>query len=126
MFNSKEKYLPSVVEMQQIGVARTNVLLKLASLNYGTARGSPPLEECNLVPGLDVKSGSWDERAFFLERSEIEYGYGKVFAGKHHESKITLDVNFWTKMALNYTPVTLTIRQYKTDDDSVTMSILGK
>lgn len=112
--------------MQQIGVARTNVLLKLASLNYGTARGAPPLEECNLVPGLNVKSGSWDERVFFLEGADEDYGYGKVFAGRHHDNKITLDVNLWTKIALSYTPITLSVRQFKTDEDSVKLSILGK
>ena len=112
--------------MQQIGVARTNALLKLASLNYGTQPGAPPLEECNLVPALNVKSGLWDDSAFFLEKSEIEFGYGKILAGRHQNNKITLDVNAWTRIALNYTPITLSIRQFKTGEDATCMTLLGK
>ena len=112
--------------MQQLGVARTNALLKLASLNYGTQSGAPPLEECNLVPALNVKSGVWDDTVYFLEKSALEFGYGKVFAGKQQDSRITLDVNMWTKIALGYTPITLNIRQFRTGEDGTDMTILGK
>ena len=126
MFNATEKFLPSVEEMQQIGVARTNALLKLAWLNYGTQPGAPPLEECNLVPALNVKSAVWDDSVYFLEKSDAEFGYGKVFAGKHQSNKITLDVNTWTRLSLGYTPMTLSIRQFKTGEDATTMTLLGK
>ena len=63
---------------------------------------------------------------YFLEKSDTEFGYGKVFAGRHQSNRITLDVSLWTKIALGYTPFSLSIRQFKTGEDATNMTILGE